>query len=97
MNETVESEAGSSAYKWVIFGVIFLVMLVILGINWMVMPVLFTQMTATTGISLAKFQSVWALIPLAGVLVCLPSGLLGDRFGTFWVIGISLIFCTVFN
>jgi len=88
---------GSSAYKWVVFGVMFAIMGIVLGANWMVMPVLFTQMSETTGIALSTFQTIWALIPLAGILICLPAGILADKFGVYWVIGISLISCTVFG
>ena len=88
---------GSSAYKWVVFGVTFVTMGIVMGANWMVMPVLFTQMSETTGIALSAFQTIWALIPLAGILICVPAGILADKFGVYWVIGISLILCTVFG
>jgi len=88
---------GSSAYKWVVFAVTFITMGIVMGANWMVMPVLFTQMSETTGIALSTFQTIWALIPLAGILICLPAGILADKFGVYWVIGISLILCTVFG
>ncbi len=96
-NETREQEPQSSGYKWIVFGVMFAIMGIVLGANWMVMPVLFTQMSETTGIALSTFQTIWALIPLAGILICLPAGLLADKFGVYWVIGTSLIFCTVFG
>ena len=88
---------GSSAYKWVVFGVMFAIMGIVLGANWMVMPVLFTQMSETTGIALSTFQTIWALIPLAGILICLPAGILADKYGVYWVIGISLLLCTIFG
>ncbi|MBW2411362.1 MAG: MFS transporter [Deltaproteobacteria bacterium] len=90
-----ENDGTSSGYKWVVFGVMFAIMGIVLGANWMVMPVLFTQMSETTGIALSAFQTIWALIPLAGILICLPAGLLADKYGVYWVIGISLILCTV--
>ena len=102
MNTKLEDEnrgqkTHSSSYKWIVFGVMFAVMGIVLGANWMVMPVLFTQMSETTGIALSTFQTIWALIPLAGILICLPAGLLADKFGVYWVIGTSLILCTVFG
>ena len=102
MDNKEESKAqgiveGASAYKWVVFGVMFAIMGIVLGANWMVMPVLFTQMSETTGIALSTFQTIWALIPLAGILICLPAGILADKLGVYWVIGISLISCTVFG
>ncbi len=90
-----EHDGTSPGYKWVVFGVMFAIMGIVLGANWMVMPVLFTQMSETTGIALSVFQTIWALIPLAGILICLPAGLLADKYGVYWVIGISLILCTV--
>ena len=59
-----ENDGTSSGYKWIVFGVMFAIMGIVLGANWMVMPVLFTQMSETTGIALSVFQTIWALIPV---------------------------------
>ena len=82
-DETQGQETKSSGYKWIVFGVMFAIMGIVLGANWMVMPVLFTQMSETTGIALSTFQTIWALIPLGGILICL------DDHGTLGVVRVQ--------
>lgn len=53
------------------------------------MPVLVNEVSRDLGLSLVQIGTVWAAGSLAGVLVSLPGGLLGDRFGVVRTIGIA--------
>lgn len=47
----------------------------------MCMPVLFKEISEELGLNLVELGAVWGMISLAGLLTCLPGGMLGDRFG----------------
>ena len=84
-------------YRWVILGVSSAVMFVIMGMQWMSMPVLFFEISQETGIDLSKLQILWAIIPFAGLFSCFPAGILADKYGAYPLIGISSLLCSIFG
>jgi len=86
-----------SGYRWVILCAAASVMFVVTAMQYMCMPVLFHEMSVDTGISLAKLQILWAVIPLAGLLSCFPSGILADRYGSSMVVGLGSLCCAFFG
>ena len=70
MNERV------SPYRWVMAALTWL-MLFSLGVSWFCI----TPMEEKLGITYEQFGFLVALVPLALVILCIPGGLLADRFG----------------
>lgn len=48
----------------------------------MCMPVLFTEISEDLGLNQVQVGWIWSMLPLAGLFVTLPGGMLADRFGT---------------
>ena len=84
-------EENVSKYRWWILTMACLVNIIVIGLSWMCMPVLFTEISQKTGWSLAKLFASWGMIPLAIVFLNIPAGIIGDKFGTRWVAGIGII------
>jgi MFS family permease len=84
-------EENASKYRWWILTMACLVNIIVIGLSWMCMPVLFIEISQKTGWSLAKLFASWGMIPLAIVFLNIPAGIIGDKFGTRWVAGIGII------
>jgi MFS family permease len=72
-------------------------MLFVFGAAWTVMPVLFGGIMKSTGMTLKELLVVWGMMPLAVAVFAVPGGLLGDRYGIRWSIGLGIIFAAVFS
>ena len=59
------------------------------------MPVLFPEILKSLGLDVAQIGLVWGFLPLGGIIVALPGGLLGDRFGIKRVLIIAAILCGI--
>ena len=88
MSDIIEEKGPS--YRWWILAMAALVNIII-GLAWMCMPVLFAEISQKTGWSIQKLFASWGIIPLAVVFLNIPAGLVGDKFGIRWVVGIGII------
>jgi MFS family permease len=67
-------------YRWVMAGITWL-MLFALGISWFCFPPLILRVIKDLTVTFEQVGIIIALVPLSLVLLCIPGGLLADRFG----------------
>lgn len=77
----VSGESGVSGYRWYVLALAALTFTFVVAMPMMCMPVLFEEISQDLDLSLVQIGAAWGIVPLAGVFVVLPGGLLGDRFG----------------
>jgi MFS family permease len=70
---------------------------IIVGAERMCMPVLFKEISSDLRLNMMEIGTIWGMDPLAGVFVCLPAGLLADRFGVKRTLIVVCILCGVFG
>ncbi len=88
---------GQKQNKWFILAIITLVHLLVIGVIWTVLPVLFSSIAEDLGLSLTQIGVIWSMLPVGFVLFALPGGSLGDRFGFRKVIGIGCFLVALTN
>ncbi|OGO36729.1 MAG: hypothetical protein A2147_01180 [Chloroflexi bacterium RBG_16_57_8] len=66
-----------------------LVHMLVVGVPWTVMPVLFTATARELDLSLAQIGLLWSMLPVGAAVVALPGGMLGDRLGFVKTISIG--------
>ncbi len=76
MQEGCRLSEEASPYRWVMVAVTWLMMFS-MGLSWFSV----TPMETKLGVTYAQFGFLVALVPLALVILCIPGGLLADRFG----------------
>jgi len=59
------------------------------------MPVLFPEILKSLGLDYTQIGLVWGFLPLGGIIVALPGGLLGDKYGIKRVLIIAAILCGI--
>ena len=84
---------GSSRYGWYIIALGALTHMVVSAMARTCIPVLFPEIGVSLGLDLAQRGLVWGFLPLGGMVVALPGGLLGDRFGIKRVLIVACILC----
>jgi len=89
MNTIPEKAPGN--YRWYLLGLSAATSTFVSAIPFSCMPVLFPQIANDLGLSLVQIGAVWGMASLAGVFVSLASGVISDRFGLRWVLGISCL------
>lgn len=67
--------------KWTILIIGAITNLFLVAVPFMCMPVLFKEMSANLGLNLVEIGIVWGIIPLAGIIISFPGGMLIDRIG----------------
>lgn len=93
----VETTAAKelSSYRWAALSVGALVQAVVAGAAWTIMPVLFYEISQPgpvgLGLSLVELGAIWGMFPLAVAFFCIPMGMMADRFGVRWVVGIGIL------
>jgi MFS transporter, CP family, cyanate transporter len=80
---------GRTLNKWMLLVLVTLIHLIVVGIPWTVMPVLFTATSADLNLSLGEIGLLWSMLPVGCALTALFGGLLGDRLGFAKTIGIG--------
>ena len=65
--------------------------MVVVGVPWTVMPVLFSTTAAELHLSLAQIGLLWSMLPIGAAVVAVPGGMLGDRLGFVNTIGIGCL------
>lgn len=93
MSDIVEEKGPS--YRWWILVMTSLVNIIVIGLAWMCMPVLFSEISQKTGWSIEKLFASWGIIPLAIVFLNIPAGLIGDKYGIRKVVGIGIIIMSI--
>jgi len=73
---------ASSNYKWYILSLGAATHIVIAGMPYFCMPVLFKEISDDLGLSLVQIGMVWGIAGLPGLFAAFFVGMLGDRFGT---------------
>ncbi len=86
---------GSSRYGWYIIALGALTHLVVSAMARTCMPVLFPEILKSLGLDLVQIGLVWGLLPLGGIIMALPGGLLGDRFGIKRILVIASVLCGI--
>ena len=86
-----------TSLKWMVLILAGAVNFFVVGLSWMVMPVLFGEIMAKSGWTLPAILLAWGLIPLAGVFLNLPAGIMGDKYGIRWVPAIGMICAGIFG
>jgi NNP family nitrate/nitrite transporter-like MFS transporter len=95
MNSDISAHEG--AYRWWGLTMATSANFVVNGTSFMCMPVFFTEISQTTGLTLQHLLFIWSMVPLATFIMSIPAGMLGDRFGVRWVSGLGLLACAVFG
>jgi NNP family nitrate/nitrite transporter-like MFS transporter len=85
------AQASAAGYRWFILVLAALTFTLVVGMPTMAMPVLFDEIAADLGLNLVQIGAVWGMAPLAGMLVVLIGGLLGDRFGVRRVLTVACL------
>ena len=83
--------AGYSTKRWYLLGLAVATHAFAVAIPFSCMPVLFKEISADLDLSLLQIGTVWGMLGLAGVFVSLIGGVLGDRFGVKFILGIACI------
>ncbi len=83
--------ANQSKYRWYILALVVVTSTVVSAIPFSCLPVLFEEISEDLGLSLLQVGSVWGMVSLAGIFVSLPAGLLGDRLGIRFIVGLSCL------
>lgn len=83
--------AGYSTKRWYLLGLAVATHAFAVAIPFSCMPVLFKEISADLALSLVQIGTVWGMLGLAGVFVSLIGGVLGDRFGVKFILGIACI------
>ncbi|MFC1896800.1 nitrate/nitrite transporter [Thermodesulfobacteriota bacterium] len=98
MNKEYQQKGGDmpngeqgSGYKWWILVMVCLVQIFVIGTMWMCIPVLFGEMMAQNGWTIGQLMAAWGAIPLAIIFTNFPAGIIGDKFGIRWVIGLGIV------
>ena len=81
----------SSHYGWYIIALGALTHVFVIAMPMTCIAVLFPEIGRDLGFNQAQQGVVWGLLPLGGILVALPGGLLGDRFGVKRVLIIACV------
>nr|VFJ63578.1 MAG: Nitrate/nitrite transporter NarK [Candidatus Kentron sp. DK] len=61
------------------------------GLAWMSMPVLFQAISQEKGWTIAQLLTAWGVVQLAVLLSGIPAGIVSDRIGMRWTVGIGLV------
>jgi CP family cyanate transporter-like MFS transporter len=77
--------------KWHVLILVTLVHMLVVGLPWTVMPVLFSAAASELGLSLGQIGLLWSMLPIGAAAVALPGGMLGDRVGFTRAIGIGCL------
>jgi nitrate/nitrite transporter NarK len=77
--------------KWHVLVLVTLVHMLVVGVPWTVMPVLFSAVVKELHLSLGQTGLLWSMLPIGAAVVALPGGMLGDRVGFTRAIGIGCI------
>ena len=83
--------------KWFMLMLITLINLLVVGVIWTVLPVLFSNVANDLDLNLAQIGLIWSMLPVGFVLFALPGGSLGDRFGFRKVIGLGCFIVAIAN
>ncbi len=81
----------SALNKWHALSLVTLVHMLVVGLPWTVMPVLFSAAAGELNLSLGQIGLLWSMLPVGAAVVALPGGMLGDRVGFTRAIGIGCI------
>jgi nitrate/nitrite transporter NarK len=97
MEAEVTANAGLCAprYRWWALLLSAIVMAFVAGAAWTIMPVLFHEISQPgpvgLGLSLKELGAIWGMLPLASAFFCIPMGIMADRYGVRWLIGLGII------
>jgi MFS family permease len=87
----IPQKKSSSKYGWYIIALGSLTHVFVAAMPITCMSVLFPEIGFELGFTQAQQGYVWSLLPLGGILVALPGGMLGDRFGVKRVLIIGCV------
>jgi cyanate permease len=83
--------ASRSNHKWFTVTLAGLTATLVVAMPSMAMPVLFSEISETLGLSLVQVGAIWGTGSLAGVFTSLAGGSIGDRFGTKRTLTVSCL------
>jgi cyanate permease len=63
--------------------------MLVVGVPWTVMPVLFTAAADELHLSISQIGLLWSMLPIGAAAIAVPGGMLGDRLGFVRTIGIG--------
>ncbi len=72
---------ASGGYKWYVLTLAALTHALVMGMPTMALPVLFDEIAAEFDLSLVQVGFIWGVAPLAGLIMALLGGAIGDRIG----------------
>ena len=78
-------------YRWYMLALIALTGTFVTAIPYICMPVLFNEIGEDLGLSVVEIGTVWGMGNLAGIVISLIGGIIGDRISTKWLLGICSI------
>ena len=85
------AQNSSANYKWYILTLGTATHMLIAGMPYFCMPVLFKEISNDLGLSLVQIGMVWGIAGLPGLFAAFFVGMLGDRFGTRKTLFISCL------
>lgn len=80
-----------SREKWLVLALATLTHLFVVAMPATAIPVLINEISRDLGMSLTQIGTMWAAGSFASLLMYLPGGIIGDRFGVMRTIGISCL------
>ncbi len=81
--------------KWLVLIVATLTHLFVVAMPWTAIPVLINDISRDLNMSLVQIGTMWAVGSFASLLMYLPGGVVGDRFGVTRTLGIACLFSSV--
>jgi MFS family permease len=81
----------ANKYKWYVLGLGTTTHMLALSLPYMAMPVLFKEISDKLSLSLVQIGTIWGISELAVVFTAVLWGLVGDKLGTRYTIGLACI------
>ena len=83
--------APSSREKWLVLSVATLTHLFVVAVPYAAIPVLINEISHDLNMSLVEIGTMWSASSFASLLMYLPGGIIGDRFGVLRTLGVSCL------
>jgi MFS family permease len=85
------SDNQQSNYRWVILSLLIAIAAFVSAVPASCMPALFKEISEDLNLSLVQIGTIWGIGSLAGIFVSLIAGVLSDRFGVKFIMGLACI------
>lgn len=85
------SKNTGSNYRWYILFLGITTHILVVGMSYLCMPVLFKEISLDLGLDLVQIGFVWGIISLPGVFFAFFSGMITDKFGASRTIGVACL------